>query len=483
MQEPGKSAVRDSVYTLIGGMGPLVIALVTIPLLIDHIGAARFGGLTIVWLMLNYFGQADFGIGRAVTQRIAASAEGDQASRARTICTALVLILGIGSILALVAGVSAHWFFAGPFQTSSPLRKELADSIWWIAASIPVVALFGIAHGSLIGSRKFGTAAWATFAGNGAMQLFPLAAAIWWSGEMPNLIVASLAGRVIGLCIAVAGMWAFSLKGNILRANRDEARNLLHLGKWIMATALVSPLMVVTDRFAIGVQMGAFAVAAYAVPYQVASRTLVLPQAAMTAMFPRFAAMSAQDAQAAAARVIAAIGNAFAVPIIFLICMAEPLLRLWIGADLDPRSILVGRILLAGIWINAVSQVPYNLLQARGRPRLVAQLHLIELPVYAVLLVTLGSAFGLAGIALAFALRCAVDGLALSVTSGIRVADVTAQLRIVIAAILGGVLLDPILDGWTSSIAAATILGGVAAWRAWATTPPELYRALGRKAH
>lgn len=481
MQRQASSIIRDSGLTLVGGLGPLVIALVTVPLLIQFAGAARFGALTIVWLMLVYFGQADFGIGRAVTQRIAGLEEDQAAARARTIWTGLLVIGAVGLVTGALAAIFAQWFFSGPFDVPSGLRAELKNSIAIVAASIPLVALFGVAHGSLIGTGKFGFASLTMLIGNGAMQLLPLAVAVWWNNEMPWLVAASLVGRGTGLVVALAGVWLNVLKGQKWQADRQEASRLLHFGKWVMVTALIGPLMVLTDRLAIGVQLGAIAVAAYAVPFQVANRTLVFPQAILTALFPRFVAMDHGRAANEAARAAIVIGNLYAVPVVALICLAEPLLQLWIGSSLDDRSVLVARVLLAGFWINAVAQVPYNLLQARGNPRFVAILHALELPIYVVLLIGLGGAFGLAGFAAAFALRCAIDCFALFVRSDLNGRQALSGLSVAAGLVLVAAVLDPVLHGWFGSTLAAAVLGGIAAWRALTTTPPELLGRIGWK--
>ncbi|TNE33773.1 MAG: hypothetical protein EP350_03420 [Alphaproteobacteria bacterium] len=481
MKHSAPTTLRDSFFSLMGGVGPLAIALITIPLLIGHIGAARFGALTIVWLLLGYFGQADFGIGRAVTQRIAAMTGNQHTARAQTICTALVANSAIGIALGVLAGIAAYLFFTGPFDVSAELRAELIDTVWLVGATIPVVTIFGVAHGSLIGSQNFGTAALATFIGNSLMQLFPLGVAALGSNHMSALIAASLAGRAFGLTLALGGMWRHLLKDQPWQASTSEAAELFRFGKWVMLSAVIGPFMILSDRFLIGTFLGAVAVAAYAVPYQVGSRTQVFPQALLTVMFPRFASDNAGQANASANQVAAAIAILYAVPIVILICLAEPLLDLWIGANLDPRSILVARILLAGFWVNALAQVPFNLLQARGSPRSVALLHLAELPFYISLLLLLGGAFGLPGFAAAFAIRCAVDCGLLFARSGLPLGGLWPQLWLPVGAIALAAGLHPLLFGWKASLLAACTLGGIMALRSLTMIPYELLRFGRRK--
>ena len=69
---------------------------------------------------------------------------------------------------------------------------------------------------------------------------------------------------------------------------RSEAGQLLRFGGWVTVTSLVSPMMIILDRFIIGALLGAKAVSYYTVPFQLADRTGIIPFALSSALFPRF---------------------------------------------------------------------------------------------------------------------------------------------------------------------------------------------------
>ena len=49
----------------------MLLAIVAIPMVIEGMGLARFGVLTIAWMVVGYFSLVDFGLGRALTKLVA----------------------------------------------------------------------------------------------------------------------------------------------------------------------------------------------------------------------------------------------------------------------------------------------------------------------------------------------------------------------------------------------------------------------------
>jgi hypothetical protein len=53
-----------------GQIGPMIAAVIAIPILIQHLGAPRFG-VTLAWAAIGYLHLFDLGLGRAFIQAIA----------------------------------------------------------------------------------------------------------------------------------------------------------------------------------------------------------------------------------------------------------------------------------------------------------------------------------------------------------------------------------------------------------------------------
>jgi hypothetical protein len=96
------------------------------------------------------------------------------------------------------------------------------------------------------------------------------------------------------------------------------------------------------------------------------------------------------------------------------IALAPALLGLWLGANFAAQGAGPMRILWVGFVFNALSQVPATVLYGSGRPRTVALLHTVELPLYLVALAVCISQWGLTGAALAWTTRALLDWLVLA---------------------------------------------------------------------
>jgi len=95
------------------------------------------------------------------------------------------------------------------------------------------------------------------------------------------------------------------------------------------------------------------------------------------------------------------------------------------------------QILMLGILTNSLAFIPYALIQADGRPDITAKLHLIELPIYLILLWYALHSWGIVGAAIAWSFRVTLDwAMLLAIaTSKIR-SKIATRLAIATAGLL-----------------------------------------------
>ncbi len=390
-------------------MIPMLVLLVTVPIYLQQIGLARYGVMSVVWILLGYFGVFDLGLSRATANQIAKTNDGPAEDREAIFWTGLWLngLFGVagGVVLYLVASP----LLAQAFKMPEVLRAGILGVLPWVAASVPVATMSGVLIGTLEGCDRFLAVNSLQVLGTILFQVVPLLAVLVWGPELSVIIPAAVLIRMVSaLSLAIAALWA--LPANRIRLpQRDWAKKLIGYGAWVSVTSLVSPLLLTLDRMIIGSVLGAKAVAYYSVPFNLVQKVQVLPGALGRALFPRLSNQAPGDAKDLATRAVKLIGIGMTLIIAPAILLVGPFLKLWVGAEVASQSTPVAQIILLGLWINSPAFVPFSLLQAQGRPDVVAKFHLLEIVPFVGLLWVMLNNLGITGAALAWSARVALD--------------------------------------------------------------------------
>ena len=393
----------------VGMIIPVAIALVTVPIYISHIGTARYGVLSIVWILLGYFGLLDFGLAQASTNLLAKLAHASKQRRIGVLVTALYLnlLLGIfgGLIIYFVGRILLRHLLTIPDEIS----LELESAFPWIASMLPLALLTGVARGAIEARERFFVVNILDLIGYALGQLLPIFCAIIIGPSLLVVIPAAFLARALSVALNL-GWVAHSESLNTLRAfDRSIVKDLFGFGVWVSVTSVISPLLASIDQLLIGSTLGVSEVAHYAVPMNLATRSQLIATALARTLFPRFSRLEHNEAIGLAERAILPLGYSFGAICGPAILLAGPFMSLWIGADFSAHATPVLELLLIGAWVNGIAFIPHSFLQGQGRPDAVAKLHALELLPFIGILWFLLHRFGLPGAALAWSGRVAVD--------------------------------------------------------------------------
>lgn len=403
------SIKKNTSYNLMGAVLSLGLSLFTIPIYIRLIGDARYGVLAVAWLLLGYFGLFDLGLGRATAQRIASLGRAPQNQMASAFWTALAINVSLGVIGGLIIWPVALYFFGHVFSVDAELRPELASAIPWMILAVPLTTLSGVLSGALEGRAKFLELNAISVLNSVLIQVLPLTVA-WLNGpDLAWLLPTVILTRLMTLSVLFFRCRVHVFKGEPPSFSRSQASGLLRFGGWVTVTSLIGPMMVILDRFVISAALGAKAVTYYTVPFQLAERSTVLPGALTSAMFPRLASAETAEARHLATTAISVLAVVTTPLFVIGVLLAEPFLKWWLNPEFASRAGLTAQILLLGFWINSFARVPFSLLQAAGKPDVVAKCHLVEVIPYLLLLYVGLHFWGLSGAAVVFGLRTFAD--------------------------------------------------------------------------
>lgn len=407
------SFLRNVGWNLFGQIAPLVAALISIPILVKHLGVDRFGLLTIAWMLIGYFSLFDLGIGRALTQLLAQRiAQGRHRSVGPLLWTGTAAMAILGLVAMMVLGISAHWIAYSALKIPSELRTETYWALLSLTPALPAVMLAAAFRGALEAKHAFKLVNLVRIPLGVLMFVAPLCL-LPFSNSLVGVFASLLAVRLL-TCVA---FW-LCLRGEMpdalsYRFDRRLLPQLFRFGGWMTVTNIVSPLMVQMDRFVIGAMLSTAAVAYYSTPFEMVSKVLIIPGAIAGVCFPAFAKYFGERNFIAAGNLlkqsIVITAVVLGLVTVIALALAKIVLNIWVGEAFALHSTSVMKMLIVGMLINGVGHIPFSFIQGIGKPKITAQFHLMELVIYAPLVIFLIEVHGIIGAAVAWTLRAAID--------------------------------------------------------------------------
>jgi O-antigen/teichoic acid export membrane protein len=390
----------------------IAVALVTIPLYLHHIGDARYGVMSIVWVLLGLFGFLDLGLSRAVTNALAKLRSAPQPERARVLLTTFSLNLGIGLVGGLVLYVFGGLLLRHFISVPGALSLEVSGALPWIACLLPLTLISAAGAGALESRELFLLVNSIQIVGMTFTQVAPVLAAVFVSPSLTVVIPTAAVAQAIGAIGLLAVVYRLEGPFSLRAVDWGEARKLLGYGGWMFATNVLYPALASADQFIIGSVMGVASVAHYAVPMNLVVRSAAIPVAFGRTLFPRMSSLPGDAAHALGTRALSTMAYGFAAICAPAIILSPTFFRYWIGADFAMVAAPVAQVLFPGMWMGAVALVAFTLLQSQGRADVTGKLNIVEFVPFVAILWGATVAFGIVGAAVAWSVRCTVDAFA-----------------------------------------------------------------------
>jgi O-antigen/teichoic acid export membrane protein len=229
------------------------------------------------------------------------------------------------------------------------------------------------------------------------------------------LIAALIVNRAISwLVYAIAIARALpDLRSNV-RIDPACALPLLGFGAWITISSVIAPMILYLDRFLIGGMLSLGALAAYSIPMEIVSKSFILPAAISGVMFPAFArsfAAAPVSLRTLFGRSLKLVALCLFPACAAVVTFAPQIMSLWVGSQFAEHSSAVLQILAVGAFVTGLAWIPLALLHGAHRPDLPAKIHLVDFPIYALMLWVFIRHFGLAGAAVTWSARLLAENL------------------------------------------------------------------------
>lgn len=407
----GGLLVRNTVLTFVSQVIPALLALVTIPYLFRGLGQERFGVLGLLWAVLGYFTVFDL-MSRATVKFVAEYHGRNELDKMPGIIwTSLGLQTTLGIAGAAILAAAATLFATRVLQISANLTQESKEAFWIVALALPVVICARNLRGVLEARQRFDLVAMIQIPTTSAVWLMP-ALGILWNFRLPGIMM------LISFCWVVNALAYLALSLRLYPTmrkwvlDRQIIRPLLSYGGWITLCNILVAVIGSLDRLLISALISVQALAYYTPPTEMVLRLMIIPGVLGMTLLPAFSTLSVANTHSVErlyARslkyVVLLIGPAVAVSVTF----AKEILSLWLGREFAAKSVSVFQLLLVGMFFTALGHMPANLLDGVGRPDLRAKTFLVCAGVYVPLVCVLIAKIGLAGAALAWAIKAALE--------------------------------------------------------------------------
>ena len=409
----GRSLAGNTLWNLFGNCFPVVVAVVCLPILKRGLGTERLGIISLAWVVIGYFSLFDLGLSRALTKLVAERiGQQRQAEIPSLVWTSLFLMTGVGLVGSLLTLFLAPLLVERLLKVPASLTHEALGSFYWLGAAVPVVVITAGLRGVLEAVQHFRLATVIRVPMGIFTYLGPVALLPFTHSLIPIIAVLVL-GRILA---CAAHLWACFHVMPALRGgfgfHGPSVKPLFLFGGWMTVSNVLGPLMVTFDRFLIGSVISIAAVAYYSIPYEVVTKLWLISNALVGVLFPVFSAASFVDRTRLAYLYESGVKYIFVVllPItLVLVIFAPQGLAVWLGSDFAHNSASVARFLAVAVLMNCMAHVPFTHLQSVGRPDVTAKFHLMELPVYIVMLLFLARSWGITGVAVAWLVRVMID--------------------------------------------------------------------------
>ena len=403
-------------YNVLGALLPIVTSLGTVPFYIHQIGLARYGVVTISWVLLGYFGFLDFGLSRASANALAKLNSPQE--RSPVLVTAFCCNLCLGLIGGLILYGVGHLILVHLVKVPGSLMGETSAAYPWMAAMLPLGMLSGVATGALESREKFLTSNILGTFGTMSGQVIPLVCAYAIGPSLEVVIPATLLARLLAVTVSyfvvIRSEWPVSL----FDLDLSWMRRLLGYGSWVSVSSILNPILDTSNQLIVGAMLGAASVASYSIPMTLAARSQVFATALARTLFPRNSRVSQAEADENTRDATASLAYGFGMICAPAIFLSGPFLRLWVGQRFALDSVSVAQIVMFGAWTNGVAFIPYGYIQARGRPHVTAKIGLVEIVPFLLVLWFLITTMGLPGAAWAWTIRVTINLGALLWLSG-----------------------------------------------------------------
>lgn len=396
--------LKNSFYNFAGYLIPGILSIFILGYTARILNVEKFGLLMMIMAIVGYAGIFDMGISRAVIREVALYKD-NKFELGRILSTSNIIVIFLGFI-ATLSIIFFKYEIQSYLSVSQAIVDDVLSALVVISFSIPIYLSTQVISALYEGRQEFlKVNIYKTYSG----ILITIIPFIFITFQ-PTLYFATLGllvSRILSLIILLYFLRAeFGLlfKG----FNLNNFKRLISFGGWVAVTNIISPILSYVDKLIISNNLGANMLGFYTAPSEIIARMNILPNGISRTIFPLLTESIDKKNEIKNKSYILMFVIILPV-VIFGIFYSDQIIRIWFGDVYVENSKHILQILLIGFFFNALAQIPYTNIQAKGYSNITAIVHIVEAIPFLILLMYSIKNFGIIGVACVWSGRVIID--------------------------------------------------------------------------
>lgn len=408
------SDIRKNILAnYLGKAWTAVVGLLVPPIVIRLLGVELYGVVGIYTAISGFLSILDLGLATTLQREVARSNPANVSEFARTmrfVRTVEVLFWATGLLLGTAIALTApllvkYWIHVGNVPASTAVR-----TIRIMGACVMLQWPLGVYNGGLLSMQRQVAANVITVIASTARSIGGVVVLLAVSRRIEALYIWTALVMLLQVALTARAFW-----GTIPRPHRSPAFDLSSLlVNWkfsasIWGLSLLGILVAQLDKMAATKMLTLREIGYYTVASALPSSLGMLVGPIYLAVFPRLCQLASSGDSLGTARLYHSSCQLMSVALLpastVLMLFAQRALYCWTGnADVAMNSRIPAAILIFGMMMNGLMNLPYGLQVANGWPQLLLRMNMITFPIMLLLVWPLGHYLGSAGVALTWAI-------------------------------------------------------------------------------
>ena len=364
---------RNSIFNFMGAATPALANLVAVPVLVNNLGNADYGLLTLVLALVGYFSLLDISATQGSTRFIAEYDSLGQPRQANEVISfGLFIYLTIGLVGMILIYGAAPFLIKSVFEIPATSTATALTTL-----KLAAVAFLFSQLQSYLGSipqamQRFGVSAAAEAFFGSAAPLLSMGVAIL-DGGIEDVVSARLGLSIINVGVLLIIVLRLRPDFKLAKAGKSIRRRLLSFSAFSYLSNIAGVSYAYADRMILGILLGLNDITLYSVPTTLVNRLFGMTYRLGSVIYPAASKLAAvgdkqgvRQVYLLASRYMTAINSLL---ILMLVVYGQDLLRLWVGPQFVEQGYPVLVLITLGMLVDSMTNLPSLINNAVAHPR------------------------------------------------------------------------------------------------------------------